>query len=353
MPDDVTGCEPAAPLSPARGALRAAIELLAAASTELTEAHTPEQRLFAIVSEPEAAERDLTACRVEDDRVPGAWLADAAEGERTRPSARTLADERAVGDLGRNAIAARAALPKHQAKVLDCSKRVRDLGIAHRDAAYRTAVKAVREFLDAEFAPAIQHLLAIKAKARGVEQALDERSHGANPSSVALTCSVDVATAIREANAAAGVPRDHETGKWNRSAHERRQGHARLQTCRLRGGHHREATGMIHELVAKCGSARGLLNELLNRMQRHSERFVVIVGRIRPALPSISAVSIHAREQSPRRGSPGHVAVGRAQQAALGLAATRKPSHRALLNFYLLTTSLLWISSGKVVKTIP
>src|SRR5262249_28864108 len=147
MPDDVTGCDPTASLSPARGALRAAIELLGAANTELTEAQAPEQRLFAVVSELEAAERDLTACRVEDDRVPGAWLADGAEGERPQSSARTLTAERAFGDLGRNAIAARAALPKHQAKVLDCSERVRDLGIAHRNAAYRTAVEAVREFL--------------------------------------------------------------------------------------------------------------------------------------------------------------------------------------------------------------
>jgi hypothetical protein len=213
MPHGVVPCDTAAPLSPGRDALCSAIKALAAASVELTEAQGPEGRLSAIVRELEAAERNLAACHAEDDQMLGSWLADGAKGERPQPSVQTLTSERAIAALGRDAIVARAALPEHQAKVQVCTERVRDLGIARRNAAYRVAVEAVRELIDAELRPAMKHVLAIEAKARSVEQALYELGYGANPSPVALGCSVDVATAIREAKAAAGVMHDHETGK--------------------------------------------------------------------------------------------------------------------------------------------
>lgn len=97
----------------ARDALRTAIELHAA-TAELTASQAPEQRLIAIVHELATAEHDLTACRAEDQRIFGAWLADGAEGKRPRPSAQPLAAERAVTALGRDAVAARAALAEHQ-----------------------------------------------------------------------------------------------------------------------------------------------------------------------------------------------------------------------------------------------
>jgi hypothetical protein len=199
--------------SAARDALRIAIELHTAAIAELIESQAPEQRLSAAVNELANAEGNLTACRDEDDRVLAAWLADGAQGERPRPSEQTLAAERAVAELGRDAVAARAALPTHQVKVQVCTERVRDLGIARVDAVYLASVQAVREFLDAEFGPAIQRLLVIEAKARSVERALHQLGHGSNPSPVALGCSVEVATAIRQAKAAAGVPHDDDTGK--------------------------------------------------------------------------------------------------------------------------------------------
>jgi hypothetical protein len=187
--------------------------LLAVANTQLTEAQAPEQRLSAVVHELEAAERDLTTCRAADDRVLGAWLADGAEAERPEPSVRTCAAERTVAALDRNVIAARTTLPEHQAKVQICAERVRDLSIARGDAAYRAAVEVVREFLDREFRPAIQRVLAIEAKARSVEHALREFGNGAKPSPVALGCSVEVAAAIRGAKAAAAIAHDHEVGK--------------------------------------------------------------------------------------------------------------------------------------------
>ena len=199
--------------SAARAGLRNLIGLLKVAIAELTEAQEPEQRLSAIVRKFAAAERDLTACRGEDDRLLGAWLAGGAEGGRPQPSERTLVAERALDALSFDAIAARAALPDHQSRVQVCAERVRELDIARRDAAYRVAIEAVREFLEAEFRPALRRLLAIEATTRSVEQALSELGNGANPSTVALGCSVDVATAIREAKAGVGVTRDRETGK--------------------------------------------------------------------------------------------------------------------------------------------
>jgi hypothetical protein len=123
----------------ARDALRTAIELHAAATAELTASQAPEQRLIAIVHELATVEHDLTACRAEDQRIFGAWLADGAEGKRPRPSAQTLAAERAVTALGRDAVAARAALAEHQVEVQVCAARVRDSGIARSDAAYLAA----------------------------------------------------------------------------------------------------------------------------------------------------------------------------------------------------------------------
>lgn len=212
LKDTVAGDAPSS-LSPTRDALRSAIELLAAANKELTEAQAPEGRLSAIVHELEMAEHNLAACRAEDDRALGVWLAEGGEGERPQPSVRTLAAERAIAALGRDAIVARAALPAHRAKVHACIERTRDLGIVRRDAAYAAAVEAVRELLDTEFRQAIQRLLAIEAKARSVEQALRQLGHGTNPSRVALGCSIDVTTAIRQAKAAASVPHDHDIGR--------------------------------------------------------------------------------------------------------------------------------------------
>lgn len=199
--------------SPARETLRIAIELLAVAAAELTKSQAPERRLSSVVDELTTAEHNLTACRAEDDRALAAWLADGAEGERPRPSVQTLTAERAIAALGRDAVAAQAALPEHQARVQVCSDRVRDLGMARTDAAYRASVQAVREFLDTEFGPAIQRLLVIEAKARSVERALHKFGCGSTPSAIALGCSVEVATAIRQAKAAAGVPNDDVTGR--------------------------------------------------------------------------------------------------------------------------------------------
>jgi hypothetical protein len=199
--------------SAARDALRTAIELRAAATAELIKSQAPEHRLSGIVHELATAEHNLTACRIEDNGVLAAWLAVGAEGERPRPNERTLAAERAVAELGPDAVAARAALPEYQSKVQVCAERVRDLSIACLDAMYTASVQAVREFLDTEFGPAIQHLLVIEAKARSVERALYQLGHGSNPSAVALGCSVEVATAIRQAKAAARVPHDDDTGR--------------------------------------------------------------------------------------------------------------------------------------------
>jgi hypothetical protein len=199
--------------SAARNALRTAMELHAAATAELIKSQAPEHRLSGIVRELETAEHNLTACRIEDNRVLAAWLAVGAEGERPRPNERTLAAERAVAELGPDAVAARASLPEHQSKVQVCAERVRDLSIARLDAMYTASVRAVREFLDTEFGPAIQHLLVIEAKARSVERALYQLGHGSNPSAVALGCSVEVATAIRQAKAAARVPHNDDAGR--------------------------------------------------------------------------------------------------------------------------------------------
>ena len=104
-------------------------------------------------------------------------------------------------------------MPEHQAKVQVCAERVRDLGVARLDAVYLASVQAVRELLDTELRPAIQHLLVIETKARSVERALHQLGQGSNPSVVALGCSVEVATAIRQAKSAVGVPHDADTGR--------------------------------------------------------------------------------------------------------------------------------------------
>ena len=197
----------------ARDALHTAIRSHTAATEELTKAQAPEQRLSGVVYALATAEHNLTVCRIEDDRVLAAWLAAGAEGKRPQASERTLAAERAVAELERDAVAARAAIPEHQATVQACAERVRGLGIARLDAVYTASVQAVREFLDTEFGPAIQHLLVIEAKARSVERALYQLGHGSNPSAVALGCSVEVATAIRQAKAAARVPHNDDAGR--------------------------------------------------------------------------------------------------------------------------------------------
>ena len=198
---------------PAREALRGTIEALAAANLDLAEAQAAAGRLEAILEELATAEKHLTTCRSEDDRTLGAWFAGGARGERPQPSAQTLTAERALAAFGRDAIAARAALPKHRTKVQRRIEHVRNLGAARRDAAYRVAVEAARELIYTGLQPALRYALAIEAKVRSVEQALSEFANGPDPSTVAMGCSVDIASAIREAKAAVAVPHDRATGK--------------------------------------------------------------------------------------------------------------------------------------------
>jgi hypothetical protein len=60
---EIESVTPRPPLSPARGELAAAIELLAAARSEAEAAAVPSRRLTAVVAELDRAERELAKLR--------------------------------------------------------------------------------------------------------------------------------------------------------------------------------------------------------------------------------------------------------------------------------------------------
>jgi hypothetical protein len=196
---------PAAP-SPARDRLRAAIAAVALAQRDLEDATAPVRRLDAVLAEAERLNRQLACSRDEDEAALGRWIAQGGVGDRPQPSATTVAADASLGELAPEVRAIAAALPGARAAQEAAAERVR-LAAAERDAALCAVTVEAATFAAGELTEALNRALTVEAKILSLREALSAQANGG------LAAAEKINAALRQAKAAAGVPRNADIGR--------------------------------------------------------------------------------------------------------------------------------------------
>ena len=192
-------------LSPARDRLRAAIAGLASAQRNLEDATAPVRRLDAVLAEAERLNRALACSRDEDEAALGRWIAQGSVGDRPQPSAATLAADASLGELAPEVRAVASALPAARAAQAAAAERV-GLAVAERDAALQTVAVEAATLAAGELTEALNRALTVEAKILSVRAALGAQAAG-------LGAGEKISTVLRQAKAAAGVPRNSDVGR--------------------------------------------------------------------------------------------------------------------------------------------
>jgi hypothetical protein len=203
--DRPESADAAVALSPARARLRAAIAALVSAQHELEDATEPVRRLDAVLGEAERLKRELASARDEDQAVLGRWIAQGGVGDRPQPSATTAAVDSSLGELAPEVRAVASALPAARAAQEAAAERVR-LAAAERDAALHAVAVEAAAAAAGELTDALNRALRVEAKIHSVREALCAHTDG-------LPASEKINAALRQAKAAAGVPRNADAGR--------------------------------------------------------------------------------------------------------------------------------------------
>ena len=191
--------------SPAREQLREAIAVLASAQRGLEEATAPVRRLDAILAEAERLNRELACSKIKDEAALGRWIAEGGVGARPQPCAATLAADASLAELAPEVRAVASALPAASAAQEAAMGRVR-LAAAERDAALHAVAVEAAAFAAEALTEALNRALTIEVRIRSLGEALSTRTNG-------LAASEKITGAIRQAKAAAGVPRNSDAGR--------------------------------------------------------------------------------------------------------------------------------------------
>jgi hypothetical protein len=202
------------PQSPAREALAGAIRSLAAASAELERASKPADRLQNLIAAHDRAVRALAEAREADTAELGAWLAEGRDGDRPGMSDATREAERAVRELEVDAAAARLALP---AKATERAQAHAQLMTAqhHRDECLAVAAHdAARDVVNTELKAALEDVLRVEVKLRGLMVALGEAANRSQaPIPVAGGIAAQIGDEIAAARRDAAIARDDVYGR--------------------------------------------------------------------------------------------------------------------------------------------
>ncbi len=189
----------------ARERLRTAIEALALAQRDLTEATAPVRQLDAVLAEVESLTRELGCSKVKDEAELGQWIAQGGGGDRPQSSAATVAANASLGKLAPEVRAVNSALPAARAAQEAASGRVR-LAAAERDAALNAVTVEAAAAAAGELTEALNRALTIEAKILSLREALSAQTNG-------LAAAEKINAALRQAKAAAGVPRNADVGR--------------------------------------------------------------------------------------------------------------------------------------------
>jgi hypothetical protein len=191
-------------LSPARDRLRAAIAAFALAQRNLEGATASVRRLDAVLAEAEQLDRALARSRDQDEAALGRWIAQGGIGDRPQPSPTTLAADASLEELAPEVRAVASALPSARAAQAAAAERV-GLAVAERDAALQTVAVEAATLAAGELTEALNRALTVEAKILSVRAALGAQAAG-------LGAGEKISTVLRQAKAAAGVPRNSDVG---------------------------------------------------------------------------------------------------------------------------------------------
>jgi hypothetical protein len=192
-------------LSPARDRLGQAIAALAFAQRDLEGATTPIRRLEAVLAEAERLNRELACLQCNDEAELGRWIAEGGDSARPRPSDATAAADASLAALAPEVRAVSAALPAARAAQEAAAERVR-LAAAERDAALDAVAVEAASLAAGELTEALNRALTVEARIHSLREALGARTSG-------LAASEKINGAVRQARAAAGVPRNSDAGR--------------------------------------------------------------------------------------------------------------------------------------------
>src|ERR1700730_8003008 len=192
--------------SPARDRLRATIAQLAGAKRDLEDATAPVRRLDAVLAEAERLNRELASSRGQDETELGRWIARGGVGDRPQPSATTVAADASLGELASEVRAVASALPAARAAQEVAAERGRPGAAAERDAALHAVTVEAATFAASELTEALNRALTIEARIISLREALGAQTNG-------LAAAEKINAALRQAKAAAGVPRNADVGR--------------------------------------------------------------------------------------------------------------------------------------------
>jgi hypothetical protein len=195
---------PVAP-SPARNWLRAAIAAVALAQRDLEDATAPVRRLDAVLAEAERLNHELGCSTGKDEAELGRWIAKGGVGGRPQPSATTAAAHASLGELAPEVRAVASALPAARAAQEAAAERVRQAA-AERDAALHAVTVEAATVAAGELTEALNRALTIEAKILSLREALSAQANG-------LAAAEKMNAALKQAKAAAGVPRNADVGR--------------------------------------------------------------------------------------------------------------------------------------------
>jgi hypothetical protein len=200
-------------LSPARQALFNAISTLQLARGEVERASGPTNRLRSIIAAAEQTERRLAERRVPEVTALAAWLR-SGEGERPRPGAETLAAEREVAKLNRDADAARIALGEAEAVVAGTVAVMAATAQTRTTAMVDVAIDEAERVIRHEFLPAVTAMLKVEARLAGLRNALFEMSNRSQaPVLAASTAAARIGELLAAAKREPAVPCDEAAGR--------------------------------------------------------------------------------------------------------------------------------------------
>jgi hypothetical protein len=201
-------------LSHARELLLNSINTVRSAQTEVEQASAPTHMLRSLITEAEQAERRLAERREPEVTALAAWLQAGGCGDRPLPSEDTLAAEREVARLTRDADAARLALGEAEAviarTVAVVTAAARGRATAMTDVAIEEAERVIRN----EFLPAATATLQIEARLRGLQNALFEMANRARePIPAASTAAGRIGEMLATAKKKPAVPCNEAAGR--------------------------------------------------------------------------------------------------------------------------------------------
>jgi hypothetical protein len=191
-------------LSPARDRLGQAIAALALAQGNLEGATAPVRRLDAVLAESERLNRELACLQCEDEAELGRWIAEGSFGTRPQPSTETVAVNASLVALSPEVRAVSSALPAARAAQEAAAERVR-LAAAERDAALDAVAVEAAALAAGELTEMLNRVLTVEARIHSLREALGVRPGG-------LAASEKITRTVRQARAAAGVPRNSDAG---------------------------------------------------------------------------------------------------------------------------------------------